>query len=110
MDSYTIRSGGGVNFESKEVSGFTIEVNEYVVFMDKPVPKELLYFSRGTKVDKIIHIQANTDGWQSCNKVATKETWGIGTELETHGLKGGASLFLPMAGAMLQAIQGLDEF
>eukprot|EP00957_Ditylum_brightwellii_P158597 12071795-Ditylum_brightwellii.AAC.2 len=35
MDGYIIRSGSGVNFESNEVAGFTIEVNKYVVFMNK---------------------------------------------------------------------------
>eukprot|EP00957_Ditylum_brightwellii_P144874 11034669-Ditylum_brightwellii.AAC.1 len=110
MDGYIIRSGGGVNFKSKEVYGFTIEVNKHVVLMDKLIPKELLYFGRGTILDKVIHIQANIDGWQSWIKVATKETWGIGTGLETHGHKGGVSFFIPMAGATLEAIQGLDEF
>eukprot|EP00957_Ditylum_brightwellii_P091016 6929497-Ditylum_brightwellii.AAC.1 len=46
MDGYIIKSSGGVNFDSREVSGFTIEVNKNVVFMDKLMLKELLYFGR----------------------------------------------------------------
>eukprot|EP00957_Ditylum_brightwellii_P163642 12459243-Ditylum_brightwellii.AAC.2 len=92
MDGYIIVSDGGVNFESKEVSGSALKSTIML----------------GTKVDKVIHIQSNIDGWQSLIKVATREAQGIGTGLETHGHKGGGSFFIPMAGATLEAIQGLD--
>eukprot|EP00957_Ditylum_brightwellii_P016774 1262346-Ditylum_brightwellii.AAC.3 len=46
MDGYIIGSNGGANFESKEVSGFTIEVKKHVVLTDKLMLKELIYFGR----------------------------------------------------------------
>eukprot|EP00957_Ditylum_brightwellii_P147769 11253509-Ditylum_brightwellii.AAC.1 len=38
----SVRSSDGVNFESKEVSGFAIEVNKHVVFMEANVKRVVL--------------------------------------------------------------------